>query len=54
MSLALNELYLATAVLSLFFTMELGCPKEEISRVSTFVTVPNKMPIVFLPNKKTV
>jgi cytochrome P450 len=51
MSLAMNELYLAIAILSLFFTMRLDCPKEEIKRVNNFVTVPNKMPIVFLPKK---
>jgi cytochrome P450 len=47
MSLAMNELYLAISILSLFFKMDLGCPKEEVKRITVFVAAPNKMPILF-------
>jgi cytochrome P450 len=47
MSLAMNELYLAIAVLSLFFDLSLDCPKEEVKRISNFASVPNKVPILF-------
>jgi cytochrome P450 len=50
MSLAMNELYLSIAILSLFFQMELGCPKEEVKRILVFLAIPNKMPILFRPN----
>jgi cytochrome P450 len=47
MNLSLNEAALAISLLSLYGGVMLDCPKEEISKIYTFVSVPNKMPVKF-------
>jgi cytochrome P450 len=49
MNLALNEALVSVSLLSLYSSVALACPKEEIQKISTFVTVPNKMPVKFSP-----
>jgi cytochrome P450 len=47
MTLAMHELYLSVSIMSLFFKLELDCPKEEVVRTACFVAVPNKVPVIF-------
>jgi hypothetical protein len=49
MNLAHVEGVLAIAFLAYFYNMELNCPKEEIKRVSNFVAMPDKMPVLLTP-----
>jgi cytochrome P450 len=49
--MSLVEQLIAVVYLVMFFDIELGCAKEEIQRVCSVTSPPNKMPILLTPRR---